>query len=456
MRLAIVLLLAAVVTGGATACAREWTDSTGQHKVEAELVEVKNGQAVLKRSDGQTIAVPLVRLSTPDREFIRQELRRRASADDQPTDDGPPVRKMAGRPEAPPAAPRHTAGEDAADEPLAGQLFGQPFEARAIEVEEDRITFASEDEMFPAQSVLIFLFSDADSLAGQQFTVPSRNRGNIPHLHLKTLEPRNTEMVTQGYTMQLSFDQGEGRTLTGQIDLRVPEHQTSLSGRFTAEVAKDYSKPPTEEDVPYIVARVPAPRGASEEHKVSSGYVGMTAAGEIVSNGAGTRWGQGGRVSSLTYEPRVTTTLVDGRTATAQHVGLEPGNYFHYLLWNDGYLVGEWVEVTGDSQLESEFQIDLAQTGELQVKTTAASGRSLSLAPLAVLEQATARELPVDRLVARLPLDARPEEGLVQFRMLRPGRYLLIGADVEQAIEIRPGETTTIDLEANVLEATAE
>jgi Leucine-rich repeat (LRR) protein len=51
--------------------ARQWTDNTGKHSIEAELVEVKDGMAVLKKSGGKTVDVPLNRLSTADRIYIQ-------------------------------------------------------------------------------------------------------------------------------------------------------------------------------------------------------------------------------------------------------------------------------------------------------------------------------------------------------------------------------------------------
>ena len=46
--------------------ARKWTDRTGKFSTEADLVHVKDGKAILKKSDGKVIAVPLDRLSAAD------------------------------------------------------------------------------------------------------------------------------------------------------------------------------------------------------------------------------------------------------------------------------------------------------------------------------------------------------------------------------------------------------
>lgn len=50
---------------------RTWKDSTGRYTVNAELVEVTDDQARLKKLDGRIIEIPLVRLSEADREYLQ-------------------------------------------------------------------------------------------------------------------------------------------------------------------------------------------------------------------------------------------------------------------------------------------------------------------------------------------------------------------------------------------------
>ncbi len=49
---------------------RTWNDSTGAFSVEAQFAGVKDGKVLLKKSDGEIVAVPLDRLSREDREFV--------------------------------------------------------------------------------------------------------------------------------------------------------------------------------------------------------------------------------------------------------------------------------------------------------------------------------------------------------------------------------------------------
>lgn len=70
----ILLLLAA-----RPAAAREWTDTTGQYKVEAELVDFDDRLVVLrKKQTGKLVAVPIEKLSGKDRDFLRSKPARQA------------------------------------------------------------------------------------------------------------------------------------------------------------------------------------------------------------------------------------------------------------------------------------------------------------------------------------------------------------------------------------------
>ena len=70
-----VLCLALAVTGlGINAIgAREWTDSTGTHSVEAEFLSVSDGVVRLKRTDRTIISVPIEKLSKVDRQYAQSQ-----------------------------------------------------------------------------------------------------------------------------------------------------------------------------------------------------------------------------------------------------------------------------------------------------------------------------------------------------------------------------------------------
>ena len=51
---------------------RSWTDATGKHRIEAELVAVKEGWVRLRRASGDLVSVPIARLSEPDQQYVAQ------------------------------------------------------------------------------------------------------------------------------------------------------------------------------------------------------------------------------------------------------------------------------------------------------------------------------------------------------------------------------------------------
>lgn len=51
---------------------RTWVDASGQHKIQAAFLGVKDGSVQLRRADGKEIAVPLDKLSQPDQEVAQQ------------------------------------------------------------------------------------------------------------------------------------------------------------------------------------------------------------------------------------------------------------------------------------------------------------------------------------------------------------------------------------------------
>ena len=78
----VVLVAAAAIVAVAVAEERTWSDASGKFKLDAELVEVKDGKAVLLSSEGKTVTVPIKRLSKADLAFIQaQEKQEKSKAD---------------------------------------------------------------------------------------------------------------------------------------------------------------------------------------------------------------------------------------------------------------------------------------------------------------------------------------------------------------------------------------
>lgn len=68
-----IVLIGGFICMAAPVLAREWVDSTGKSRTEAELVAVRNGRVILEKPDGSIITVPLERLSPADQAFVKSQ-----------------------------------------------------------------------------------------------------------------------------------------------------------------------------------------------------------------------------------------------------------------------------------------------------------------------------------------------------------------------------------------------
>ena len=73
MRLAFLLGLFTALCLATAATAREWSDASGKFRIQAELIAVHNGKAVLEKTDGSIISVPVEKLSAADQEFLKSQ-----------------------------------------------------------------------------------------------------------------------------------------------------------------------------------------------------------------------------------------------------------------------------------------------------------------------------------------------------------------------------------------------
>ena len=72
--LAVVCLVVGVWVSSARAESesRVWSDASGKFKIEAKLLEVKNGKAVLLKADGKKVEIPVNKLSPADQKHIEE------------------------------------------------------------------------------------------------------------------------------------------------------------------------------------------------------------------------------------------------------------------------------------------------------------------------------------------------------------------------------------------------
>jgi WD40 repeat protein/mono/diheme cytochrome c family protein len=66
-------LLALLLGAASQLTAREWVDASGKFKVEAELVAIRNGKAILERPDGSLLTIPVEKLSAADQTYLKQQ-----------------------------------------------------------------------------------------------------------------------------------------------------------------------------------------------------------------------------------------------------------------------------------------------------------------------------------------------------------------------------------------------
>ncbi len=72
----VAILFLALMMGSvaaASAGVRTWTDRSGTHHIEAELVNVENGKVQLKRPDGSSLTISIDKLSQADQEFVTSQ-----------------------------------------------------------------------------------------------------------------------------------------------------------------------------------------------------------------------------------------------------------------------------------------------------------------------------------------------------------------------------------------------
>jgi len=72
-RQAAILVVLALTGALAHGESRTWTSSNGRFRVEAELIDVKDGKAQLKKTGGGLIDVPLGSLSAADRDYVKRQ-----------------------------------------------------------------------------------------------------------------------------------------------------------------------------------------------------------------------------------------------------------------------------------------------------------------------------------------------------------------------------------------------
>ena len=75
---------------------RTWTDATGRYQTEAAMIEFADGKVHLKKKDGGTAVVSAGKLSAADQRYVREELARRKSLEEEKASDSRHIATRAG------------------------------------------------------------------------------------------------------------------------------------------------------------------------------------------------------------------------------------------------------------------------------------------------------------------------------------------------------------------------
>ena len=341
------------------------------------------------------------------------------------------------------------------DRPVAGKIHGQDFQPTKFELSGGQLEFSVGDAFIPDfQFQLMLNTSGGGGLDGQTFEVTDPEQFIKPSVHVRW-KSAGSDFGETGfvgkYLMKVEFGQSEKRRLPGGIVFRSLDegNATELAGRFVVELGPDLTKPPTEEDAPFVFGRV-ALKGA-DEFKLSAGFVGGPKEGRVRSNSAGTEFspGGGGSVTSLTFKPQITSLNSSEKFGlNFRHLVLQPGTYFVYVQWDEAYVDGRWVEVGEAGQVTADLEVDAGRRGNIEVRVADAGAETVvMLTPLGKQQ-----ELPPDAarfgLAARLKLMKKPEGGKAEFAGLNAGRYLVQAGKQSVVAEVTAGETAMLELPA--------
>ena len=76
----LLVLLCGWMASAQALAARTWTDRTGKYRIEAEFVDAKDGKVRLRKTDGKVITLPLEKLSSADRQYVKRRMAETAGA----------------------------------------------------------------------------------------------------------------------------------------------------------------------------------------------------------------------------------------------------------------------------------------------------------------------------------------------------------------------------------------
>lgn len=128
--------------------------------------------------------------------------------------------------------------------PLAGSIFGRPFELGEAIVGDHSLEIRSRETInrWPAGQVIIFGVNRESVTAGQSWTVTPDDEGHSPHVHMRFARGEagrmpGTLMFTGQYSMRLVVEDVSGDSARLRLHLSLPDYRKSyLLGVFQARL----------------------------------------------------------------------------------------------------------------------------------------------------------------------------------------------------------------------------
>ena len=129
------------------------------------------------------------------------------------------------------------------EEIVSGRICGTNVLLKNSSFENSQLAIYSGDNWAFNPSILIFLFTEKNSIPSNKvFTVSGENSSNsqTPHIHYRWKDRETgqikTEIITQGYSLNLQFGRFYKEKLYGKIKLEAPQKDISIEGSFVAKV----------------------------------------------------------------------------------------------------------------------------------------------------------------------------------------------------------------------------
>jgi hypothetical protein len=333
--------------------------------------------------------------------------------------------------------------------PATGRLQGKPFTPDRVELEGDKLTLRSGKDFFPDQEVAILLGDKAKPADGLKLVVKPTQKwtDGIPSLHVATRSGDalpDTKFVNDDYSLTLELGKPDKGKVPGKIYLCLPDSQRShLAGTFVAQRKRSLSDPPGEDDVPFIQGSVSPP--AKKDQMVNVGYVGRTADGTVISDGAGTKpFGEGGGgARSASFAPRTAGLRLEKFTPHFDFTNLPPGRYLVFARYESGAAAWAWADVAAGGKVTANLTLDEAKVGTVAVKVPAGAGDA-RLVP-SDLGTPPPDDRFLDQLAFSLNLKAEAKDGAATAKV-PAGKYQVRAANLRADVEVTAGKTATVEL----------